>query len=217
MSKEKRNDDLKEEQNISENNDENELTDIPEDNNKNEMINENENENENEDTEKILLKKQVESLKAELAEKDEHVLRLVAELDNFRKRITRETDEKLKYANQQIILDFLVIIDNLEMALAHIKECEETKALKEGVELTLKQFKDTLAKYGAKEIDVKIGDEFDPNLHDALMLDADKNLSNNTITLVMQKGYTLHDRVIRPTKVRVNKIENIEKEGSNGQ
>lgn len=213
MSKEKRNDALKEEQNISENNDENELTDIPEDNNKNEMIND----NENEDTEKILLKKQVESLKAELAEKDEHSLRLVAELDNFRKRITRETDEKLKYANQQIILDFLAIIDNLEMALAHIKECEETKAIKEGVELTLKQFKDTLAKYGAKEIDAKIGDEFNPNLHDALMLDADKNHNNNAITLVMQKGYTLHDRVIRPTKVRVNKIENIEKEGSNGQ
>ncbi|MBC7196074.1 MAG: nucleotide exchange factor GrpE, partial [Deferribacterales bacterium] len=143
-------------------------------------------------------------------------LRLAAELDNFRKRLSKETEEKLKYANQQIILDFLVIIDNLEMALSHIKESEEIKALKEGVELTLKQFKDTLAKYGAKEIETNIGDEFNPNLHDALMLDADHNHKNNAITLVMQKGYTLHDRVIRPTKVRVNKVENIEKEDSNG-
>jgi len=171
---------------------------------------------ENEDTEKILLKKEIDSLKKELNEKNEQSLRLAAELDNFRKRLSKEMDEKLKYANQQIILDFLVIIDNLEMALSHIKESEEIKALKEGVELTLKQFKDTLAKYGAKEIETKIGDEFNPNFHDALMLDADENHENNAITLVMQKGYTLHDRVIRPTKVRVNKIENIEKEDSNG-
>ncbi|UOD34023.1 nucleotide exchange factor GrpE [Deferribacteraceae bacterium V6Fe1] len=200
MSKKKRDEALQEEQNIPEENIQEE--DIVVD--------------ENEDTEKILLKKEIESLKKEVEEKKEHSLRLAAELDNFRKRLSKETEEKLKYANQQIILDFLVIIDNLEMALSHIKESEEIKALKEGVELTLKQFKDTLAKYGAKEIETNIGDEFNPNLHDALMLDADQNHKNNAITLVMQKGYTLHDRVIRPTKVRVNKVENIEKEDSNG-
>jgi len=200
MSKKKRDEALQEEQNIPEDSKQEEEVTIEE----------------NEDTEKILLKKEIDSLKKELNEKNEQSLRLAAELDNFRKRLSKETEEKLKYANQQIILDFLVIIDNLEMALSHIKESEEIKALKEGVELTLKQFKDTLAKYGAKEIETKIGDEFNPNLHDALMLDADQNHKNNAITLVMQKGYTLHDRVIRPTKVRVNKIENIEKEDSNG-
>lgn len=200
MSKKKRDEALQEEQNIPEDSKQEEEVTIED----------------NEDTEKILLKKEIDSLKKELNEKNEQSLRLAAELDNFRKRLSKETEEKLKYANQQIILDFLVIIDNLEMALSHIKESEEIKALKEGVELTLKQFKDTLAKYGAKEIETKIGDEFNPNLHDALMLDADQNHKNNAITLVMQKGYTLHDRVIRPTKVRVNKIENIEKEDSNG-
>ncbi|MBZ4671838.1 MAG: grpE [Deferribacteraceae bacterium] len=200
MSKKKRDEAFQEEQSIPEENIQEEETVI----------------DENEDTEKILLKKEIESLKKEVEEKKEHSLRLAAELDNFRKRLSKETEEKLKYANQQIILDFLVIIDNLEMALSHIKESEEIKALKEGVELTLKQFKDTLAKYGAKEIETNIGDEFNPNLHDALMLDADQNHKNNAITLVMQKGYTLHDRVIRPTKVRVNKVENIEKEDSNG-
>jgi len=165
---------------------------------------------ESEDTEKLMLKMENESLKKEVQESKDQILRLAAELDNFRKRLSKETEDKLKYANQQIILDFLTIIDNLEMALAHIKESEEIKALKQGVELTLKQFKDTLAKYGAKEIQTNIGDEFNPNLHDAMMLDSDQNHKNNAITLVMQKGYTLHDRVIRPTKVRVNKVENIE-------
>ncbi|MBZ4643064.1 MAG: molecular chaperone GrpE [Deferribacteres bacterium] len=165
---------------------------------------------ESEDTEKLMLKMENESLKKEVQESKDQMLRLAAELDNFRKRLSKETEDKLKYANQQIILDFLTIIDNLEMALAHIKESEEIKALKQGVELTLKQFKDTLAKYGAKEIQTNIGDEFNPNLHDAMMLDSDQNHKNNAITLVMQKGYTLHDRVIRPTKVRVNKVENIE-------
>lgn len=165
---------------------------------------------ESEDTEKLMLKMENESLKKEVQESKDQMLRLAAELDNFRKRLSKETEDKLKYANQQIILDFLTIIDNLEMALAHIKESEEIKALKEGVELTLKQFKDTLAKYGAKEIQTNIGDEFNPNLHDAMMLDSDQNHKNNAITFVMQKGYTLHDRVIRPTKVRVNKVENIE-------
>lgn len=157
-----------------------------------------------------VLKKENESLKKELEQEKEKVLRLAAELDNFRKRLTKETEEKLKYANQKVILDFLTIIDNLEMAISHIDSAkpDALEALKEGVELTLKQFKNTLSKYGAKEIKTDIGDEFNPNLHDAMMLDSDKNYENNTITMVMQKGYTLHDRVIRPAKVRVNKIEN---------
>lgn len=157
-----------------------------------------------------VLKKENESLKKELEQEKEKVLRLAAELDNFRKRLTKETEEKLKYANQKVILDFLTIIDNLEMAISHIDSAkpDALEALKEGVELTLKQFKDTLSRYGAKEIKTDIGDAFNPNLHDAMMLDSDENYENNTITMVMQKGYTLHDRVIRPAKVRVNKIEN---------
>jgi len=177
-----------------------------------------ENLNNNEESEKNIeesseievLRKENESLKKELEQEKEKVLRLAAELDNFRKRLTKETEEKLKYANQKVILDFLTIIDNLEMAIFHIDSAkpDALEALKEGVELTLKQFKDTLSKYGAKEIKTDIGDEFNPNLHDAMMLDSDENYENNTITMVMQKGYTLHDRVIRPAKVRVNKIEN---------
>jgi len=177
-----------------------------------ENVNNNEESEENieESSEIEVLRKENESLKKELEQQKEKVLRLAAELDNFRKRLTKETEEKLKYANQKVILDFLTIIDNLEMAIFHIDSAkpDALEALKEGVELTLKQFKDTLSKYGAKEIKTDIGDEFNPNLHDAMMLDSDENYENNTITMVMQKGYTLHDRVIRPTKVRVNKIEN---------
>lgn len=172
--------------------------------------NEESEENIEESSEIEVLRKENESLKKELEQQKEKVLRLAAELDNFRKRLTKETEEKLKYANQKVILDFLTIIDNLEMAIFHIDSAkpDALKALKEGVELTLKQFKNTLSRYGAKEIKTDIGDAFNPNLHDAMMLDSDKNYENNTITMVMQKGYTLHDRVIRPAKVRVNKIEN---------
>jgi molecular chaperone GrpE len=163
-----------------------------------------------ESSEVEILRKENESLKKELQEEKEKVLRIAAELDNFRKRLTKETEEKLRYANQKVILDFLPIIDNLEMAISHIDSTKENfiDALKKGVELTLKQFRDTLEKYGTKEIEANIGDEFNPNMHDAMMLDSDKNYGNNIITMVMQKGYTLNDRVIRPTKVRVNKIEN---------
>lgn len=155
------------------------------------------------------LRAENESLKNELKIEKENTLRIAADFDNLRKRILRETEERIKFANQSIILDFLSLSDNLEMAIAHIKnENPEVKPLKDGINLVLKQFKDTLAKYGAKEIEVKEGEPFNPNFHDAMMLDCNECYENNAITLVMQKGYTLNDRVIRPSKVKVNKIEN---------
>lgn len=156
-----------------------------------------------------ILKAENENLKNELKAEKENTLRIAADFDNLRKRLLKETDERLKFANQSIILDFLSVSDNLEMAIAHIKsDNAEIRPLRDGINLVLKQFKDTLAKYGAKEIDVKEGAPFDPNFHDAMMLDCDESYDNNAITLVMQKGYTLNDRVIRPCKVKVNKIEN---------
>lgn len=153
------------------------------------------------------LEAELEKLKKELQEKDDKILRLSAELDNFRKRLMKETEEKLKYANQVLLKDLLPVIDHLEMALIHVKPDSPVESIKEGVELTLKQMKDTLAKFGLKEIELNIGDDFDPNYHEALMLDNKEEYENNKVTQVLQKGYILHDRVIRPSKVSVNKKE----------
>ncbi|MCA1927903.1 MAG: nucleotide exchange factor GrpE [Calditerrivibrio sp.] len=151
---------------------------------------------------------EVESLRKALFESNENLLRVKADAENFRKRITKEYEEKMKYANQSLLMEFLSVADNMDLALSHAGQGNEESLdkFKEGLMLILKQFKDLLAKHGMKEICCNEGDKFDPNLHDALMLDSRDDLDNNTITMVLQKGYTLHDRVVRPAKVKVNKI-----------
>lgn len=150
-----------------------------------------------------ILKKQVENLENILKEKNEEILRRAADLDNYRKRLTKETEDKVRFANQAVVKDFLPVMDNIEMALQH---AEEGTPLREGIELTIKSFKDALSKHGVKEVDAEIGTIFDPAVHEAIMMDNNAEYENNAVTLCVQKGYILNDRVIRPAKVKVNKI-----------
>ena len=150
-----------------------------------------------------ILKKQVENLENILKEKNEEILRRAADLDNYRKRLTKETEDKVRFANQAVVKDFLPVIDNIEMALQHT---EEGTPLREGIELTIKSFKDALSKHGVTEINSEIGTIFDPAVHEAIMMDNNTEYENNAVTLCVQKGYLLNDRVIRPAKVKVNKI-----------
>lgn len=150
-----------------------------------------------------ILKKQVENLENILKEKNEEILRRAADLDNYRKRLTKETEDKVRFANQAVVKDFLPVMDNIEMALQH---AEEGSPLREGIELTIKSFKDALSKHGVKEVDAEIGTIFDPAVHEAIMMDNNTEYENNAVTLCVQKGYILNDRVIRPAKVKVNKI-----------
>ena len=150
-----------------------------------------------------ILKKQVENLENILKEKNEEILRRAADLDNYRKRLTKETEDKVRFANQSVVKDFLPVIDNIEMALQHT---EEGTPLREGIELTIKSFKDALSKHGVTEINSEIGTIFDPAVHEAIMMDNNTEYENNAVTLCVQKGYLLNDRVIRPAKVKVNKI-----------
>lgn len=150
-----------------------------------------------------ILKKQVENLENILKEKNEEILRRAADLDNYRKRLTKETEDKVRFANQAVVKDFLPVIDNIEMALQHT---EEGSPLREGIELTIKSFKDVLSRHGVTEINSEIGTIFDPAVHEAIMMDNNAEYENNAITLCVQKGYILNDRVIRPAKVKVNKI-----------
>lgn len=150
-----------------------------------------------------ILKKQVENLENILKEKNEEILRRAADLDNYRKRLTKETEDKVRFANQAVVKDFLPVMDNIEMALQH---AEEGSPLREGIELTIKSFKDVLSRHGVTEINSEIGTIFDPAVHEAIMMDSTAEYENNAITLCVQKGYILNDRVIRPAKVKVNKI-----------
>lgn len=150
-----------------------------------------------------ILKKQVENLENILKEKNEEILRRAADLDNYRKRLTKETEDKVRFANQAVVKDFLPVMDNIEMASQH---AEEGSPLREGIELTIKSFKDVLSRHGVTEINSEIGTIFDPAVHEAIMMDNTAEYENNAITLCVQKGYILNDRVIRPAKVKVNKI-----------
>ncbi|MCD8552951.1 nucleotide exchange factor GrpE [Seleniivibrio sp.] len=152
-----------------------------------------------------LLREQNERLAEALAAAKDSELRSLAEMDNVRKRLTKEFDDKLKYSNLNLISALFPVMDNFEMALSHISTENPVEVLKEGVQLTLKQMGETLEKYGLKEIELTVGDDFNPQFHEALMVDCDENYEDNKILMVLQKGYTLHGRVVRPSKVKVNK------------
>lgn len=132
-------------------------------------------------------------------------LRAMAELDNVRKRLVKEFDERLKYSNQNLIAGLFPVMDNLETALDHLNADNPAESLKQGVELTLKQMRETLEKFGLEEIKLEVGEEFNPLYHEALMVDNSAEYENNAVLMILQKGYKLHGRVIRPSKVKVNK------------
>lgn len=150
-----------------------------------------------------ILNKKIENLEQRIKEKDDEILRRAADTDNYRKRLEREADDRTKYANQAVTADFIKVCDNIELTLQY---AEKDSQLYEGIALTIKLFKDTLEKYGVKEINSEIGVKFDPAFHEGIMLDNNADYPNDTVTMCVQKGYTLNERVIRPAKVRVNKI-----------
>lgn len=150
-----------------------------------------------------ILKKQVENLENILKEKDAELLRRIADNQTFQTRMKEQAAKDLKFANQSLLKDFLPVIDNIELSLQHT---EEGSSLREGIELTIKSFLDALAKHGVKEVDSSNGTIFDPTIHEAIMMDSNPEYENNAITLCVQKGYILNERVLRPAKVKVNKI-----------
>lgn len=152
-----------------------------------------------------LLREQNMRLAEELAAAKDSELRSLAEMDNVRKRLTKEFDDRLKYANLNLISALFPVMDNFETALSHISGDNPVESLKQGVDLTLKQMRETLEKNGLKEIELNVGDDFNPIYHEALMVDSDENYDDNKVLMILQKGYTLHNRVVRPSKVKVNK------------
>lgn len=152
-----------------------------------------------------VLQEQNMRLLEQMNEAKDNELRAVAEMENVRKRLVKEFDDKLKFSNQNLIAGLFPVMDNFETSLNHINPEAPVESLKEGVELTLKQMRETLEKFGLEEIELNIGDEFNPLYHEALMVECDEEHENNTVLMILQKGYMLHGRVVRPSKVKVNK------------
>jgi len=134
---------------------------------------------------------------------DKHV-RLHAEFENFKRRITKDKQDAIKFANQELIRQILPFVDNLERSLQHADEAKNIDALKEGIENTIKDFLKTLEKSGLETIQAR-GEPFDPNVHEAIMQEERNDLEPNTVVQELQRGYKLHGRVIRPATVTVSK------------
>lgn len=126
--------------------------------------------------------------------------RVQADFENYKKRAGREREDQRKFANQQIVEEFLEVKDNLERAL---ENQADTKSLTEGITLTLKQLDTLLKRHGVEEINPQ-GQAFNPNYHEALMYE-EGDVAEETVAEVLQKGYALHERVVRPAKVRITK------------
>jgi molecular chaperone GrpE len=145
---------------------------------------------------------------AEQAAKADHWLdvarRAQAELDNTVKRLRREQQDASRFATSSLARDLLQVIDNLGRALEAGAKAEDFKSLNEGVQLTHKLFHDVLQRHSITAIEA-VGQPFDPALHEALMTDSQPDVEDNVITAEFEKGWKLHDRVLRASKVRVNK------------
>lgn len=129
-------------------------------------------------------------------------LRLAAEFDNFKKLAQKQKQEYLQFANESLLKELLPIVDNLERAVKCVQEGRTTDGLVQGVELTLKQFTETLTRFGVKPI-ASLGVAFDPACHQAVARQESMTAAENTVIEEYQKGYWLHDRILRPAMVVV--------------
>ena len=153
--------------------------------------------------------------KAKLIEKIEKVqeasdknldlyIRSQAEIDNLKKRYHKERQGLVKFANESLIKQLLPVVDNLEKAFTHSQDEDSIETIREGVDLTLKGLMDILQKAGVETVEA-VGEQFDPNFHEAVSEMADDGIKPGAVIKDLQKGYTLHQRLIRPSMVIVSK------------
>lgn len=156
------------------------------------------------DTE-VSLDDELSQLQEDLVAARDAALRAQADAQNVKRRAEQDVEKARKFALERFASDLLPVVDNLERALeAASGDDEAIKPIAEGVELTLKSFIDVLGKNKVDVVDPQ-GEPFDPNLHQAITMIENKEVEPNTVTAVMQKGYSLNGRLIRPAMVMVSK------------
>lgn len=147
---------------------------------------------------------ETEAVKAELAALKETNLRIQAEFQNYKRRTEKEKSEIYKYANEKIVVELLLVMDNLDRALESISHnVEDHQNVLNGVEMIKKSFEDLLEKEGVKVIEA-VNQPFDPNLHHAVMTEEKDDCDADIVIEEFQKGYKLNDKVVRPAMVKVS-------------
>jgi molecular chaperone GrpE len=154
--------------------------------------------------EETTLEAEVERLKAELAAESDRRLRGLAEAENLKKRLIKEKEDFQKYATESLVSELLPVLDHLDLALAHGRDIEACKNFVVGVDMTRKAFLDILARHGVEAFGQE-GEPFSPETHEALGVTSQPDLPADTVSQVVQRGYSLRGRLLRPAKVMVNK------------
>ena len=149
-------------------------------------------------------KKEIEKFKGELSELKDKYLRIVAEFDNYKKRKDREIIRIIESANNNLFLDLLPVIDDFERSLNSDAKKKSYRSLKQGVDIIYQKLIAVLKKQGLEPIEA-FDHPFDPEIHEALMQIEDKDKDSNIVLEEVQKGYRLKDRIIRHSRVVVNK------------
>ena len=157
-----------------------------------------------EETRELTLEEKYAQALADVEELKKDNLRVLADSENFKKRLLREKDEFFKFATSAILEEIIPVMDNLDLALAHGRQAEACKDLVTGVEMTMNIFLDTMKKHGLEQI-AAVDVPFDPACHEALGQIERDDVDENTVCQMLQKGYMLKDRLLRPAKGMVSR------------
>jgi molecular chaperone GrpE len=147
----------------------------------------------------------LEQLRADLDAAKERVLRSQAELENYRKRATREIDENRRYAELPLMRDLLPVLDNVERAVAAADQTQDVAVLLDGIKLVARQFEEILERHHCKRIGA-LHLPFDPHMHHAIAQQPSSEFPPNTVLIVAEPGFQLYDRVVRPSQVVVSRL-----------
>lgn len=142
-------------------------------------------------------------LQAELEAAKDRELRGRAELENYRKRASRELEDRLRYANMSLLRDLLPVLDNVDRAIQAAEQNADASALLDGFKMVQQQIENVLKSHGCRRIEA-LHQPFDPHVHHAVMQQPSEEHPANTVLMVTQNGYQLHDRVVRPSQVIVS-------------
>jgi len=145
-------------------------------------------------------------LEQAIADRDKYLdswHRSVAEMENVRKRMLREIDQERQYRSLPIVRDLLPVIDNLTRAVQAAEKAQDVEQLVQGIKMVLQQFDETLARHSITPIPT-VGEPFDPNLHEAVLQQPNADQPPMTVLMEVEKGFKMHDRVVRPSKVIVS-------------
>ncbi|MGD8548102.1 MAG: nucleotide exchange factor GrpE, partial [Desulfobacterales bacterium] len=151
------------------------------------------------------MEEKIESLKKEAAENHDRMLRMAAEFENYKKRAAREMNDFRKFANENFVKAMLPVVDNLDRAIeSSSNDKHANTSVVEGVTMTLKEILKVFEEFNVKPFE-SLGKTFDPSLHQAVMQEEGEKYPDNTVLKELQKGYMIHDRLLRPAMVVVSK------------